>query len=116
MGNQRVTQVAVVPSAAIDSTIGLEQMSLYRQDGVAVDLTGFQVTGSATLVAGTVSVTGISAITANASVRVFIRTPAGTPANVGAPFITTITPGTGFTIKSTNVADTSIIGWEIKTY
>lgn len=61
--------------------------------------------GSATLSAGTVTVANTS-VTTNTRVFVGMKTPGGT---VGAPFVSAITAGTGFTIKSTSSTDTSVV-------
>jgi hypothetical protein len=69
-------------------------------------------TGQATLVGGTVNVAN-GAITNLSQIRLLTTTPGGT---VGAPFISALTPGTGFTIKSTSATDTSVIAYEIVQY
>jgi hypothetical protein len=65
--------------------------------------------GVATLAGGTVTVADTS-VTANSRIAPLYVTPA---ANAGAIFFTAIPAGTGFTIKSTNAADTSVVGYEI---
>lgn len=65
--------------------------------------------GNATLVAGSVVVANTS-VTANSGIFPGFRTPS---ANAGALFVSSVTPGTGFTIKSTNAADTSGIKYLI---
>lgn len=69
--------------------------------------------GTAVLVAGTKAVTGIAAATANTIVRLAHKTLGGTP---GALFISAKAAGTGFTITSTNAADTSTVYYEIVAY
>jgi hypothetical protein len=66
-------------------------------------------TGLVTLVAGTVTVADTD-ITANSIIRLSSKTIGGTP---GALFISEKTPGTNFDIKSTDVADTSIVKYEV---
>src|SRR5581483_4646822 len=68
--------------------------------------------GTATLVAGAVTVTPPNGAVVNATsrIRAGILTPAGTP---GAIFIGAVTAGTSFQIKSTSGADTSVVWWEI---
>lgn len=66
--------------------------------------------GSATLVAGTVTVSN-SNVFPGAEIVVTCITPGGTP---GALFVGTITAGTSFVINSTNAGDTSIVRWEIR--
>ncbi len=70
------------------------------------------ISGTATLVAGTVTVTPPNAanITAASRIRCGILTPGGTP---GAAFVNTVTAGTSFQIKSTSSTDTSVVWWEI---
>jgi hypothetical protein len=70
-----------------------------------VRLTDFGVTGFVTLVAGTVTVADI-AVTANTTIAIASKTPAGT---VGAPYVFSKTAGTGYTIKSTSSTDTSVL-------
>jgi hypothetical protein len=53
-----------------------------------------------------VSVTA-AAVTAASRIFLTIQAPGGTP---GAPYVNTITPGTGFTVKS-SAADTSTVAW-----
>jgi hypothetical protein len=67
------------------------------------------VSGTATLASGTVTVSATS-VAATTHVRCGILTPGGT---VGSPFISSLTAGTGFTIKSTSSTDTSIVWWEM---
>ncbi len=66
--------------------------------------------GSATLVAGTVTVANTN-VFPGAEIVVTTITPGGTP---GALFVGTITAGTSFVINSTNAGDTSIVRWEIR--
>jgi hypothetical protein len=62
-------------------------------------------TGSGTLVGGTLAVANTS-ITANS--KVFVQdTSSGVLTNVGSLVVSSKTAGTGFTVKSTNVLDTS---------
>ncbi len=65
--------------------------------------------GVATLAAGTVTVANTS-VTASSRIFVGTATPGGT---VGAPFVSSVTPGTGFTIKSTSSTDTSVVAYQI---
>ena len=46
----------------------------------------------------------------DANTLIFLTTqaPAGTP---GTPYVATVTPGTGFTVKSTSSGDTSQVAW-----
>jgi hypothetical protein len=69
-------------------------------------------TGTAVLVTGTIAVAN-TFITAASIIKVFVQTPGGT---VGAPFVSAITPTTGFTISSTSALDTSTITYEIESY
>lgn len=68
--------------------------------------------GTATLVAGSVTVSNAS-ITTGSLIRLTTIDPGGT---VGAPYVFSRTAATAFTIKSTNVADTSTVYWEIVQY
>lgn len=65
--------------------------------------------GTATLSAGTVTVSNTS-VTSSSRIFVGTATPGGT---VGAPFVSSVTAGTGFTIKSTSSTDTSVVAYEI---
>ena len=64
--------------------------------------------GTATL-NGTAAVT-VSAPMTDANTLIFLTTqsPAGTP---GTPYVATVTPGAGFTVKSTSSGDTSQVAW-----
>jgi hypothetical protein len=65
--------------------------------------------GTATLVAGTVTVTN-SAVTAASRIWLTTLTPGGTR---GALWIDAVTAGTSFVVKSTNGADTSVIAYRM---
>jgi len=66
--------------------------------------------GQATLSAGSVVVSNTS-VTSNSNIFTTIQDPnGGTP---GALYLTAITAGTGFTINSTSLLDTSIVSWNI---
>ena len=73
---------------------------------------GAQRVGTATLVAGTVTVTD-PLITVNSIIRLTAKTIGGT---VGALFVSAKTVATSFVITSSNVADTSVVQYEILTY
>ena len=65
--------------------------------------------GTATLVAGTVTVPNAS-VTANSRIFLTTQTPGGT---AGFLVVSARTPGTSFTILSSNALDTSIVAFEI---
>lgn len=65
--------------------------------------------GTAVLVAGVVTVANTS-VTANSRIFTGCAVPGGTP---GGLFVSAITAGTGFTIKSTSGGDTSTVAYEI---
>ena len=71
-------------------------------------------TGSGTLTAGTVNIANTS-ITANS--KVFLQdTSSGALTNIGSLVVSSKTAGTGFTVKSTNVLDTSTFDyWVLET-
>jgi hypothetical protein len=66
--------------------------------------------GTATLAAGTVTVANTS-VTANTIILLGGNAPV--TANAGALYVSSVTPGTGFTVKSTNAADTSKFGYHL---
>lgn len=70
---------------------------------------GWIKSGIATLVAGTVNV-ALTQVTGNSKIRLEMYTPGGT---VGYQYVSARTAGTGFTITSTNAADTSQVYWEL---
>lgn len=70
---------------------------------------GVVAQGTATLVAGTVTVS-TSLVGANSRIRLSYMTASGTP---GSVFVNARTAGTSFVIKSTSSTDTSVIFWEI---
>lgn len=74
--------------------------------------TGSVKTGTAVLVAGTVTVAD-ALITANSVIRVASKTAGGTP---GALFVSAKVAATSFTITSTNAADTSTVQYDIVSY
>jgi len=64
---------------------------------------------------GTVSLNGTTVVTVattavTASTRIFLTTqhPSGTP---GTPYVSSITAGSAFGVKSTNTADKSVVAW-----
>lgn len=63
--------------------------------------------GTATLTAGTVTVSNTS-VTANTRIFTGMKTPLGT---VGASFVSAVSAGVGFTIKSTSSTDTSVVSY-----
>lgn len=65
--------------------------------------------GSATLVAGTVTIS-TTAVTANSLIFLTVNTAS---AALGTPYISAIVDSTSFTISSSNGADTSVINWLI---
>ena len=87
---------------------------IVNYDGTTWRLTsiGAVKSGTATLVAGTVTVAD-TAITANSIIRVTRRSIGGT---VGALYISALTAATSFAITSTNAADTSVVYYEIVSY
>lgn len=66
--------------------------------------------GSATLSSGTITV-NTTQVTANS--RIFLTVNGGTLTNVGTPYVSARTPGTSFTITSTNGSDASDVAWII---
>lgn len=66
--------------------------------------------GTATLSGGTIAVSNTSV---TSSSRIFLGYTSTVSANVGALFISSFTAGSGFTVKSTNSSDTSVIAYEI---
>lgn len=65
--------------------------------------------GTATLVAGTVTVS-TAAVTANSRIFVFVQTPGGTQGHLS---IGTVTASTSFVINSTSGSETSTVAWWI---
>lgn len=65
--------------------------------------------GTATLVAGTVTVANTS-VTANSRIFLETNTPGGTP---GWLLVSARVVGTSFTILSSSATDTSVVAWEI---
>lgn len=65
--------------------------------------------GTATLTAGTVTVSNAS-VTATSRIFLTTQTPGGT---VGSPYVSARTAGTSFTITSTSATDTSTVAYEI---
>lgn len=78
---------------------------------------GLQVKGGSNAKIGTVVLNGTSAVvvtdtaaTANSQIILTIQTPAGT---VGSPYVSAISAGTSFSVKSTAVGDTSTAAYLI---
>jgi hypothetical protein len=64
--------------------------------------------GTATLNGTTAVAVATTAVDSNTRVFLTIQTPGGT---VGAPYVSSITAGTGFGVKSTSGSDTSTVAW-----
>lgn len=84
-----------------DLVIGLAGKGLRVKEGANARM------GTATLVAGSVTVSNTS-ITATTRIFVGTVTPGGTP---GALFVQAVTVGTSFQIKSTSSTDTSVVSY-----
>jgi len=65
--------------------------------------------GTATLVLGTKAVAAPS-VTASSIIILTVQ-PGASP--LALPYVSSITPGTGFTITSLNLTDTATVGWWI---
>ena len=65
--------------------------------------------GVASLVLGTVTVAA-PAVTANSVIFLTVQ-PGASP--LALPYVSSKTPGTGFTITSLNLTDTATVGWLI---
>lgn len=77
---------------------------------------GLQIKSGSNAKIGTATANGVTAVTvatsvvtANSLIFLTEQTPAGTP---NAPYVSSVTPGTGFQFKSTAL-DTSTVGWMI---
>jgi hypothetical protein len=79
-------------------------------DGIQVPEGANKTMGIATLSSGTVTV-NTTAVTANS--RIFLTVNGGTLTNVGTPYVSARSPGTSFTITSTNASDASDVAWLI---
>jgi Mg/Co/Ni transporter MgtE len=66
-------------------------------------------TGTFTVNSGTAVTVVQPAVTASSQIDITLKTAGGT---VAAPFVTTITPGTGFTVNS-GASDTSVYNYSV---
>lgn len=64
--------------------------------------------GTATLNGTTAVTVTTTAVDSNTRIFLTIQTPGGT---VGAPYVSSITAGTSFAVKSTSGSDTSTVAW-----
>jgi Pectate lyase superfamily protein len=96
--------VAQIGTPDSDLVIGLAGKGLRVKSGTNARI------GTATLAAGTVTVANTS-VTANTVILLGGNAPV--TANAGALFVSSVTPGTGFTVKSTNASDTSKFGYQL---
>jgi hypothetical protein len=99
-GRYGVAQIGTTDSDIIISMLG---KGLRIKEGTNARM------GTAILSGGTITVANTS-VTANTRIFVGQHTP-GTLANVGAPYVSVVTAGTGFTIKSTNASDNSTVAY-----
>lgn len=67
-------------------------------------------TGTGTLVSGAATISN-AAVTANS--KIFLSDTTSSITNLGALTVASQTAGTGFTVKSANVLDTSAFNWMI---
>lgn len=100
-GRQGVANIGTTNS---DISINLAGKTLKVQSG-----TNAKAGTTAAMTAGSVTVS-TTAITASSVVVASLKTAGGT---VGAPFVSAVTPGTSFTLKSTSGTDTSVYNWII---
>lgn len=92
--------------------VGLRAFTLggnYEWTGTAWQRLGPALSGTATLVAGTVTV-ATTAVTASSRIFLTTNTPGGTP---GWLQVSARTAGTSFTILSSSGTDTSVVAWQI---
>ncbi len=104
VGYSAAGTLAIIFSAAgmsIKAGYGL----LIKEGGAAARM------GTATLSTGGTVVVATTAVTANS--RIFITAEGGTLTNLGFLCVSDRTPGTSFTILSSNVLDTSGVAWMI---
>jgi hypothetical protein len=87
-----------------DIVIGLAGKGLSVKGGTNAKV------GTATLNGTTAVTVSTTAVTANSRIFLTILTPAGTPAT---PYVSAVTAGTSFQIKSTGASDTSVVSWFI---
>lgn len=80
-------------------------------DSIIDESFGIVTQGTATLVAGTVTVETTKAIT-GAKIQLTRNTPGGTPGHLSAPSAS-IVNGVSFTINSSSNTDTSTVNWSI---
>lgn len=106
-GNLTVSP-GTVTSQAFNATFGGLDISLAGQ-GLKVAEGGNAKQGTATMVAGTVTVPNTS-VTANSRIFLTNDSPGGT---AGFLSVSAKVAGTSFTILSSNVADTSVVAYEI---
>lgn len=116
-------QGVVIAHATGLTHVGAELLTVYRdnvstkvlgvsKDGKFVTSTGAAgTTGTATLVAGTVTVS-TTAIEAGDKIFLTRNTPGGTVGHLSAP-VASITAATSFVINSDNAGDTSTVNWWI---
>lgn len=83
----------------------------------SADLYSLARTGAPRFASGTAVLNGSSpvavaapAVTSSSPVLLTIQSPAGTP---GSPYVSSVTPGTGFSVKSTSGSDSSTVAWVI---
>jgi len=107
-----VTQAVLVTGGTVNKEQGLVELSLFNADGSELNVGGYVASGTATLDSGTATVAD-SNVTSESKIKVFVKTPGS---GVGSPFLSAVTPGTGFVISSTNGADGSVIAYEIESY
>jgi len=93
-----------------DTTTELNLIGASPDTAEGNSISGVSLSGTVTI-NGTTSVSVANAnITTNSKIKLFQKTPLGTE---GAVFISSITAGVGFNVKSTNAGDTSVYSYII---
>jgi len=116
----RITQIYVNGSTGVGGTLQVQTTNIFglpyaiKEKSYASNFSWagnsmLSQSGTATLVAGTAAISTPAYVT-GANVQTSTLTSA-TPANIGGLYLTATSNRSGFTITSTNVADTSVVGW-----
>lgn len=102
--NQASKEIFVSPDN-MDETLGWQK--IITENNIKPVL--YKAQGTATLSLGAVSVSCAS-LAANDIIQLNYRTMGGTP---GAIFVSSVNPGTGFTVHSSSLLDSSTFAWNV---
>jgi len=109
-GKLPAAQSSAAPNFSGDATVAGNLIVSTAGKGLQVKEGSNAKMGTATLNGTTAVVVSTTAVTANSRIFLTILTPGGT---VASPYVSAVSAGTSFSVKSTGASDTSVVSWLI---